>query len=340
MKSSLTLNKNSMKNKNFILFGAVGVAILALFTVTLTKSSSGLLGSDFINKYNSTSNSMLVDVRTPSEFLAGHIDKAINIDFEDQTFLLEIKKLDVNKTYFVYCRSGNRSGQAISLMKANGIKNIYELRGGIVSNKDSVTLVTKNSSEPEYVVEASDMINGQALISGIKKSELTEKEKLGLLQMREEEKLARDVYTTLGSIWGTRIFSNIASSEQSHTDAIKALLSRYDIKDPVTSDTIGVFTSKAMQELYDKLTAQGKISATEALLVGATIEDLDIRDLDILKNETTKEDILLTYNNLQKGSRNHLRAFVKASGGNYKPQYISQADYDLIINSSQERGRQ
>lgn len=328
------------KNDNFVLFGAVGIAVLALFTLTLAKSSSRLLGSDFIEKYNNTSNSVLVDVRTPSEFLAGHIDKAINIDFENQTFLSEIKKLDVNKTYFVYCRSGNRSGQAISLMKANGIKNIYELQGGIVSNKDSVTLVTTNNNEPEYIVDASDMVNSQAFISGIKKSELTEKEKFGLIQMREEEKLARDVYTTLGEFWGARIFSNIASSEQTHTDAIKVLLTRYDIKDPVTSDTVGVFTSKTMQKLYDELTARGKVSLFEALNVGAAIEDLDIRDLGTLKNETTKEDILLTYNNLQKGSRNHMRAFVRLGGGNYTPQYISQSEYSSIISSPQERGRQ
>lgn len=328
------------KSTNYIVFGAVGIVVLALLTVALAKSSSKLTGQDFIEKYHSTSNAVLIDVRTPSEFLAEHIDTAINIDFENKTFLSEIKKLDVNKTYFVYCRSGNRSGQAISLMKANGIQNIYELQGGIISNKNTITLVTANNSEPEYTVDASDMINGQALISGIKKSELTEKEKLGLIQMREEEKLARDVYTTLGGIWGTRIFSNIASSEQTHADAIKVLLTRYDIKDPVTSDTVGVFTSKIMQELYDKLVAQGKVSSVEALRVGATIEDLDIHDLDVLKNETTKEDIVLTYNNLQKGSRNHLRAFVRASGGNYTPQYISQSEYSSIINSSQERGRQ
>ncbi|MBP9866757.1 MAG: DUF2202 domain-containing protein [Candidatus Pacebacteria bacterium] len=331
-----------MKNKNnsFVLFGAIGLIIFALFIATFTKSNSWLLGSDFMNTYNATPNSVLVDVRTPGEFLTGHIDKAVNIDFENQSFLSEIKKLDVNKTYFIYCRSGNRSGQVISLMKANGIKNIYELQGGIVSNKNTITLVTANISEPEYVIDESDMINGQALISGIKKSELTEKEKLGLIQMREEEKLARDVYTTLGNVWGTRIFSNIASSEQTHTDAIKVLLTRYTIKDPVINDTVGVFTSKTMQELYDNLVSQGKVSLSEAFKVGATIEDLDIHDLDILKNETTKEDILLTYNNLQKGSRNHLRAFVRVSGVNYTPKYISQSDYASIISSSQERGRQ
>lgn len=157
------------KNNNFMLFGVVGVAIFALLTLTLTKSGSKLLGSDFIQKYNTTPNSVLVDVRTPGEFLSGHIDKAVNIDFENQSFISELKKLDTTKTYFVYCRSGNRSGQAVSLMKANGIKNIYELQGGIVSNKNTITLVIANTNEPEDVVDASDMINGQALISGIKK---------------------------------------------------------------------------------------------------------------------------------------------------------------------------
>jgi hypothetical protein len=145
---------------------------------------------------------------------------------------------------------------------------------------------------------------------------------------------------TLGNVWGTRIFANIASSEQTHTDAIKVLLARYGIKDPVTSDNVGVFTSKTIQELYDNLTTQGRVSLSEALIVGATIEDLDIYDLDVLKSETTKEDIVLTYNNLQKGSRNHLRAFVRVNGGNYTPQYISQSDYSSIINSPQERGGQ
>ena len=321
-------------------FGVVGVVILALTIVTLTKNSSKLLsGEDFIGKYSTTPNSVLLDVRTPSEFLAGHIDKAINIDFENQTFLSEIKKLDINTTYFVYCRSGNRSSQAVSIMKANGIKNIYELQGGIISNRNTIKLVTTNTSESDYVVDTSDMVNEQALISGIQKSDLTEKEKLGLIQMREEEKLARDVYTMLGNIWGTKIFSNIASSEQTHTDAVKVLLARYAITDPVVNDTIGVFTSKTMQDLYNTMTAQGKVSLSEALTVGATIEDLDIYDLETLKNETTKEDILLTYNTLQKGSRNHMRAFVKVGGGNYIPQYISQSTYSSIINSPQEKGK-
>lgn len=327
------------KNNNVLVMGVLGVAVIIFSMMFSSSDTSKLTGTEFMEKYTKTPNAVLVDVRTPSEFSTGHIDTAINVDFENQTFLSEIKKLDVNKTYFVYCRSGNRSGQAVALMKANGIQSVYDMQGGIVSNKDSVTLVTTNSNDSEYVVDASDMVNGQALIAGTQKSTLTEKEIAGLIQMREEEKLARDVYTTLGEIWGTRVFSNIASSEQTHTDAIKVLLERYDIKDPVTSNAVGIFTSKTMQDLYNNLTAQGKVSLAEALTVGATIEDLDIHDLDILKSETTKEDILITYNNLQRGSRNHMRAFVKV-GGTYTPKYISQADYVSIINSSQERGRQ
>ena len=94
-----------------------------------------------------------------------------------------------------------------------------------------------------------------------------------------------------------------------------------------------------MQALYDSLVQKGKTSLLEALIVGATVEDLDIKDLETLKKETAKEDILVTYNNLQKGSRNHLRAFVKniqANGGTYTPQYISISDYNSIISAEQE----
>lgn len=194
--------------------------------------------------------------------------------------------------------------------------------------------------ESAYTIDGSDMVNGEALISGIKSAQLSEKEIAGLIQMREEEKLARDVYTTLGTIWGSNIFSNISASEQTHMDSVKALLTRYNVKDPITTEDIGVFTSKDMQDLYDQLVLKGKSSLVDALIVGATVEDLDIRDLEVLKSGTTKEDILVVYDNLQKGSRNHMRAFVKniqRHGGTYNPQYISTDDYKLIIDSPQQK---
>ena len=76
-------------------------------------------------------------------------------------------------------------------------------------------------------------------------------------------------------------------------------------------------------------------------MVSATIEDLDIFDLDRLINETKNQDLLVLYKNLQKGSRNHLRAYVRniqSYGGNYVPQYISDEAFKNIINSNQERG--
>ncbi len=208
----------------------------------------------------------------------------------------------------------------------------------IYSNFDSAP----SSERQEYVVDASDMVNGELLVAKIPKSTLTKEEINGLLLMREEEKLARDVYSTLGAKWNIPIFSNIASSEQTHTDAVKVLLDRYSITDPVANNPVGVFHSQSIQKLYDDLVAKGKESLMQALIVGATVEDLDIRDLDVLMEETNKEDILVTYSNLQRGSRNHLRAFVKnisSRGGIYNPQYITNESFTSIINSAQERGR-
>jgi hypothetical protein len=299
-----------MKNNKYTMFGIVGVIVIILISLSFMGETTKLYGVEFIEKYASTQNAVIVDVRTPGEYDDGHIDQAINIDFENPSFTSEIKNLDTTKTYFVYCRSGSRSGQAISVMKSNGINNVLELNGGIISNTDTVKLVTINNTG-------------------------SDKEIMGLIQMREEEKLARDVYTTLGDIWGAKIFSNIKASEQAHTDAVKVILERYAVKDPISNDAVGVFASKSIQDLYNNFIEKGKISLLDALIVGATIEDLDIRDLENLKKETSKEDILIVYNNLQKGSENHLRAFVKniqANGGTYTPQYISSSEYNSIIN--------
>lgn len=129
------------------MFGVVGIIVVALVSLSFMSKPTKLSGADFIEKFTNTSDTVLVDVRTPSEFSSGHIDQAINIDFENPSFASEVKKLDTTKTYFVYCRSGNRSGQAVSIMKSNGIKNIYELSGGIISNADTIKLVTVNSAE-------------------------------------------------------------------------------------------------------------------------------------------------------------------------------------------------
>nr|3Q4N_A Chain A, Uncharacterized protein MJ0754 [Methanocaldococcus jannaschii DSM 2661]3Q4N_B Chain B, Uncharacterized protein MJ0754 [Methanocaldococcus jannaschii DSM 2661] len=178
-------------------------------------------------------------------------------------------------------------------------------------------------------------------ISSLPKQPISEEEKEGLIEMREEEKLARDVYLTLYNKWKLQIFKNIAESEQTHMDAVKYLLEKYNIPDPVKNDSIGVFSNPKFEELYKKLVEKGDKSEVDALKVGATIEDLDIADLEKWINKTDNEDIKFVYENLMKGSRNHMRAFVRMLnnyGSNYTPQYISKEEYEEIISSSTERG--
>lgn len=203
------------------------------------------------------------------------------------------------------------------------------------------TMITKNAPLVTTTVVPVESASKTAATSNTF-SQLSTAEATGLIQMREEEKLARDVYLTLDALWGVKIFTNIASAEQTHTDSVQTLLVRYGIADPITQDTVGTFASPDMQKLYDELIQRGKVSLLDALTVGATIEDLDIRDLELLKKETLRADILAVYDNLQKGSRNHMRAFVKnikMRGGSYVPQYISESEYNSIINGTQEKGR-
>ncbi len=204
---------------------------------------------------------------------------------------------------------------------------------------------TNATKESEYIVDQSDMVKTHTLIS-TNTWTLTEAEKAGLIKMREEEKLARDVYFMLWEKRGNQSFKNIAQSEQTHTDAIKDLLVMYNIDDPVKNNDTWVFTSKDMGLLYVQLLTKGNQSLEDALAVWATIEDLDIKDLNELIKDTTNENIIAVYENLNKWSRNHMRAFVKnisKNNGTYTPQYISIDEYNTIISASQEtsmgRGR-
>ncbi len=180
-------------------------------------------------------------------------------------------------------------------------------------------------------------------ISSLPKEDLSEVELEGVLFVREEEKLARDTYLVLGEIWGARVFENISRSEQRHMDAMKQLIDKYELEDPVKSDKIGVFTNETLKALFDTLTAQGKESLEAALRVGAAIEEIDILDIQKQLDENVdNQDITLVYNNLMKGSRNHLRAFVRNLaniGVTYEPQYLDPDTYQSIISTPMERGR-
>src|SRR5690606_40421673 len=95
----------------------------------------------------------------------------------------------------------------------------------------------------------------------------------GLKFMREEEKLAHDVYVTMFNTWGAQIFANIAESETEHTEAVLEQIEQYGVEDPAEGNPVGVFEDPYLQALYDKLVAMGSVSLIEALKVGALIEE-------------------------------------------------------------------
>jgi hypothetical protein len=180
-----------------------------------------------------------------------------------------------------------------------------------------------------------------SLLLNLPPEDVSPEELDGLVRMREEEKLARDVYTTLHDLWNLPVFENIAGSEQRHMDAVKTILDKYNLADPIVNDAAGFFNDPVLLSLYNELINRGSLSVAEALGVGATIEDLDIFDLREFLGRVDSTDIAVLYQNLMKGSRNHLRSFaglLEGFGIPYQPQYLTQAEVDEILASPMERG--
>lgn len=178
----------------------------------------------------------------------------------------------------------------------------------------------------------SDFISGKISFTG----NIDDNEAEGLKYMREEEKMARDVYKKLLEKYDIRPFRNISKAEQTHMDFVKDLLVKYSIDDPVTNDQTGEFTSKTLKEMYDKLVDQGNLSLIDALKAGALIEETDINDLNKYTEKTSTSDIKQTYYYLKSGSENHLRAFVrnlKSNGIEYAPVVLSKDEFDKIISA-------
>ena len=162
---------------------------------------------------------------------------------------------------------------------------------------------------------------------------LPDSETVTLKFMREEEKLARDVYLAMEDNWGSAIFQHIADSEQRHMDAIKTLLDKYSIPDPAAEE-LGVFSDPELQALYDELTVRGMASEMDAFMVGAFIEEVDIEDLRNAIAETDKIDLWAVYGNLLSGSIQHLKAFVahiEALGISYEAQHLTQEEVDALL---------
>ncbi len=169
-----------------------------------------------------------------------------------------------------------------------------------------------SACQSENPVTSDSLLKISTLEADVPPGQLTEEEEDGLIHMRLEEKVARDVYIFLGDLYNNQKFLNIKLSEQRHMDAMAKLLTKYNVEDPVTDDTPGVFSDPAFQSLYDGFILQGQISLNEAFLAGKTIEELDIIDLEYQLTFVDNPDIIKVYTSLLAASESHLAAFVKS----------------------------
>ena len=129
--------------------------------------------------------------------------------------------------------------------------------------------------------------------------------------MVEEEKLARDVYTTLYAKTGLNQFKNISKAEQTHMDLVRGLLKTYGIKDPTIGKAVGKFNNASLAALYKKLIADGSVSLVAALNAGIAVEEKDIADIKKILKVKQPDDVKYVLDRLLAGSYNHLAAFTR-----------------------------
>jgi hypothetical protein len=251
----------------------------------------------------------------------------------------------------VYNTSLARSGQAE--MDNQSVVQDAPLEAGSVSTGVSnvvaglanpVNTIESQVLAPQPVQTGSAGFGGNAELANLPPAtpgELSESEQAALLYMREEEKLAHDVYITMYDLWGLATFQNIANSEQAHMDAIKYLMDRYRMEDR-TINQAGKFTNPELQTLYTSLVERGRQSLAEAIKVGGAIEEIDILDLQECLAQADNINIRQVFNNLLRGSTSHLKAFVNALrnqvGETYQPQYMTFEAYQAILSSATGNG--
>lgn len=229
----------------------------------------------------------------------------------------------VSDEIYAYCIENGIEPLQLQLREMEIIENqIRErIRNYGESNRSAADLEAELIESLDVpTVDESDLAQIAAIISGMQASKsvgsqqgtshsLTTIQEEDLLFMVEEEKMARDVYEYLYTLWQTDIFANIAKSEQRHMDSVETLLATYGLEAPETLDNRGTFEDGKLQAMYDSLIAKGTISLADALEVGVTIEVTDIEDLELLLEDTLPNDVQNVYANLLSGSYSHLSAF-------------------------------
>lgn len=156
------------------------------------------------------------------------------------------------------------------------------------------------------------MNNVQSIAKPSSSIALSDEQIQTLSYLIQEEKLAKDVYTTLYNQWGNKKIWNILSSEDKHRSQLDTVFTKYNLTNPIVSENVWVFANDELSQLYQQLIVQGKQSEAEALQVGILIEQKDIKDIEsMMKLFENYPDITTILQNLLSGSQRHLQAFQK-----------------------------
>jgi len=212
-------------------------------------------------------------------------------------------------------------GQAISIIWALSQNQDLSLKHNVAYGEGIMTLTSgQTMTSPATATVAT----------------LTMREKQGLLFIWEEEKAARDLYTSLYDKNNLSIFMNLRRSEQSHMDQAKAIVDKYGLVIPGRYEP-GVFQNQTLQKIHDELLTEGLPSDQDALMVAAAFEEISIMDLDKELASTATEDIRVVYQGLLAGSRKHLGSYVadlRGRGIQYAPKYLDKSEFKEIIKAS------
>ena len=241
-------------------------------------------------------------------------------------FLEETINEDVERVYSHLLRGSENHIRAFS----NALDRLGESYTPTIISADLYEAILNNSDNSFENNGDTDSPDGCYAFTG----DLTDEEKAGLLEMREEEKLAQDIYLFFYDLYGHPVFNNISKSEAAHTKAVLWLINGYGLEDPL-QDGIGNFTNPLFTELYGQLTEKGSESLIEALKVGAFVEEFDINDLLHHLEQTQSDNILRVYGNILRGSEFHLKAFtnvLKVYDITYSPTIISEELYQIILS--------
>ena len=156
----------------------------------------------------------------------------------------------------------------------------------------------------------------------------------------DEERLAHDIYVELSDKWELSIFENIAKSEKMHFEHLLVIYEKYGI--PVPKNYNGFYNYPELNIMYDRFFEGGTMTLESSLTLAANFEEYDIADLERYLTHTQNVDLILVYNSLLEGSKNHLRAIhrnLKKHGFDYEPVFLEKRQFRQIIKEMNGKGR-